>query len=79
MFLAIPGADSVGFAGGGGCVGGWGVTRPLPLTKKFIFMVNFGYIWDTLFTLNIITPYVYLILLFNKSILFPMNEHKIVG
>ena len=41
------------------------------------FWINLINIWDTIFTLNILT--LYLILLLNKSILLLMNVLKIAG
>ena len=62
--------------------GGSGVSVKLPALyfrlKKVIFMGNLGYICDTVFILNIHTPY---FLLFKKSILQPtgMNVFNIAG
>ena len=50
--VSDPGADSEAFRGV--------QSNPrveYPLTQNFIFMGNFGYIRDTVFTLNIQTPY----------------------
>ena len=41
--------------------------NPQPLNQKFIFMENYGYILDTVFTVNIHIPYFHLILIFKYT------------